>query len=173
MRLTNSILTRAFALFVLARAATAQENTYTSDSEGYSIEFPSATWKALPRPDSKGHHTEFVNGDRTDGYLRIRQEIMEDSISLTDFARGQADTKLRFLPGYVVGGRETPFTGRLKGIVTTYEFTTGGKPMVGRIYYLHADPRTVYVLHFQGARDRLQRIQNQTDAIARSFQAKN
>jgi hypothetical protein len=28
------------------------------------------------------------------------------------------------------------------------------------------------VLHFQGARDRLQRIQNQTDAIARSFKPK-
>jgi hypothetical protein len=172
MRLTKPVFARAFALFVLAGAATAQENTYNDESEGYSIQFPSPTWKALPRADSKGHHTEFVNGDRTDGYLRVRQEVMEDGISLTDFARGQADTKLRFLPGYVVGGRETPFTGRLKGLVMTYEFTMGGKPMAGRIYYLHADPRTVYVLHFQGGRDRLQRIQNQMDAIARSFQPK-
>jgi hypothetical protein len=168
-------LARAFAFFVLGGAATAQENTYNSDSEGYSIAFPSPTWKALPRADSKGHpiQMEFVNGDRIDGYLRIRKELMEHGISLTDFARGQADTKLRFLPGYVVGGRETPFTGRLKGLVSTYEFTTGGKAMAGRIYYLQADPRTVYVLHFQGARDRLQRIQNQTDAIARSFRANN
>ena len=44
--------------------------------------------------------------------------------------------------------------------------------MAGRIYYLQADSRTVYVLHFTGLRDRLQRIQNQTDATARSFRVK-
>jgi hypothetical protein len=44
--------------------------------------------------------------------------------------------------------------------------------MAGRVYYLQADGRTVYVLHFTGLRDRLQRIQNQTDSIARSFRLK-
>ena len=62
--------------------------------------------------------------------------------------------------------------GRRTGIVIGYEYTSAGKPMAGRIYYLQADSRTVYVLHFQGLRDKLQRIQNQTDAIARSFRLK-
>ena len=40
------------------------------------------------------------------------------------------------------------------------------------LHDLQADGRTVYVLHFTGLRDKLQRIQNQTDAIARSFRLK-
>jgi hypothetical protein len=91
---------------------------------------------------------------------------------LRSFARGEQDTKFRFLPGFVASGKEDNFSGRLSGVVTGYEYTSAGKPMAGRVYYLRADPRTVYVLHFQGARDRLQHIQNQTDAIARSFRLK-
>ena len=47
-----------------------------------------------------------------------------------------------------------------------------GKPMMGRIYYLQADNRTVYALRFSGLRDKLMRIRNQTDLIARSFRVK-
>ena len=89
-----------------------------------------------------------------------------------DYARAEADTKLRYLPGFVGGKEGENFTGRLRGVVSTYEYTSGGKPMAGRVYYLQADGRTLYVLHFTGARDKLQRIQNQTDAIARSFRLK-
>ena len=161
------------ALFALAAsAARAQEQSYTSETDEYTLELPSQVWKALPRTDSAHQHTEYVNGERTDGYLRVRRGVLSGETSLAEFARNEADTKLRFMPGYVVGGKETPFTGRVSGIVTTYEYTNAGKPMAGRIYYLKADERTVFVLHFQGARDRLQRIQNQTDAIARSFKPK-
>ena len=41
--------------------------------------------------------------------------------------------------------------------------------MTGRIYYLQTDNRTIYALRFSGLRDRLPRIRNQTDLIARSF----
>ena len=171
MRRTKLLATCALALFAFAPAAAAQES-YTSETGGYSVELPTQTWKPVPRTDGMHEHTEFVNGDRTDGYLRIRKEVVDGGTSLSDFARGQQDTKLRFLPGFVASGKEEPFAGRLKGIVTGYEYTMAGKPMAGRVYYLQADARTVYVLHFQGARDKLQRIQNQTDAIARSFRLK-
>ena len=161
----------ALVAFFTSAAARAQES-YTSETDDYTLELPSQVWKALPPTDSVHQHTEYVNGERTDGYLRVRRSLLGGETNLSEFAHNEADTKLRFLPGYVVGGRETPFTGRLSGIVTTYEYTTAGKPMAGRIYYLKADERTVYVLHFQGARDRLQRIQNQTDSIARSFKPK-
>ena len=81
------------------------------------------------------------------------------------------DLKLRFFSGYVEG-KEENFAGRLKGVTSSYEFTAAGHPMLGRIYYLQADSRTIYVLHFTGARDKLMLIRNQTDAIARSFQLK-
>jgi hypothetical protein len=44
--------------------------------------------------------------------------------------------------------------------------------MAGRTYYLQADSRTVYALRFTGMRDKLARIRNQTDQIARSLKLK-
>ena len=45
-------------------------------------------------------------------------------------------------------------------------------PMMGRIYYLQLDNRTMYTLRFTGLRDKLTRIRNQTDFIARTFRLK-
>jgi hypothetical protein len=172
MRRNNARLSACLlALFAWAAAAHAQEQPYISETDDYTLELPSQTWKALPRSDGARQHTEYVYGERSDGYLRVRRGVLGGETSMNEFARGEADTKLRFLPGFV-SGKETSFSGRLSGVVSTYEYTNAGKPMAGRVYYLKADERTVFVLHFTGSRDRLQRIQNQTDAIARSFRPK-
>jgi opacity protein-like surface antigen len=172
MRRTTKLYICALALLALgASAASAQEQPYTSENDEYSVELPSEVWKAVPRPDSEHRNQEFVNGTRPDGYLRVRREVVEGNTDLKEYARAEADTKLRYQPGFVVG-KDDRFTGRLSGVVLNYEYTQGGKPMAGRVYYLQADGRTVYVLHFTGLRDKLQRIQNQTDAIARSFRLK-
>lgn len=172
MRRTKKLYICALALLALgASAAEAQEQPYTSETDEYSVELPSEVWKAVPRPDSERRNQEFVNGTRPDGYLRVRREVVEGNADLKEFARAEADTKLRYQPGFVAG-KDDRFTGRLSGVVLNYEYTQGGKPMAGRVYYLQADGRTVYVLHFTGLRDKLQRIQNQTDAIARSFRLK-
>ena len=172
MRRTTKLFICALALLACgAAAAPAQEQPYTSETDEYSLELPSEVWKAVPRPDSEHRHVEFINGLRPDGYLRVRREVVEGNTKLQEFARAEADTKLRFQPGFVIG-KDERFSGRLSGVVLNYEYTRAGKPMAGRVYYLQADGRTVYVLHFTGLRDKLQRIQNQTDAIARSFRLK-
>ncbi|HEX8146834.1 MAG TPA: hypothetical protein VF591_06615 [Pyrinomonadaceae bacterium] len=172
MRRNTKLLIWAVALIACGAAAgAAQEQPYTSETDEYAIELPSEVWKAVPRPDSEHRHTEFVNGVRPDGYLRVRREVVEGGTKLQEFARAEADIKLRYQPGFVVG-KDERFSGRLSGVVLNYEYTHAGKPMAGRVYYLQADARTVYVLHFTGLRDKLQRIQNQTDAIARSFRLK-
>jgi hypothetical protein len=172
MRRTTKLFICALALLACgAVTAAAQEQPYTSETDEYSVELPSEVWKAVPRPDSEHRHVEFVNGVRPDGYLQVRREVVEGDTKLQEYARAEADTKLRYKPGFVVG-KDERFTGRLSGVVLNYEYSQGGKPMAGRVYYLQADGRTVYVLHFTGARDKLQRIQNQTDAIARSFKLK-
>ena len=56
--------------------------------------------------------------------------------------------------------------------MVSYEYVKTGKPMLGRIYYLQADGRTVYALRFSGLRDKLARIRNQTDSISRNFRLK-
>jgi hypothetical protein len=151
--------------------ATAQEHTYTSAKIDYAVDFPSAVWKLVGEPDDVHQHTEFVYGDRNDGYLRIRKEALEEGLTIKDFALRDQDQKTRFLPGFV-DGKEDPFSGKLSGVTLSYEYTQAGKAMAGRTYYLQSDSRTAYVLRFTGLRDKLSRIRNQTDLIARSLKLK-
>jgi hypothetical protein len=150
--------------------ATAQE-VLVSDKVEYTIEIPSATWRKITEPDAAHEHAEFVYGDRLDGYLQIRMELVDAGTTPADLARRDQDQKLRFLPGFVEGKQEN-FSGRLNGVTISYEFVRTGKPMLGRTYYLQTDNRTIYALRFTGLRDKLARIRNQTDVIARSFRLK-
>jgi hypothetical protein len=147
------------------------QQLYTSDKVDYSFDLPSSTWRVIAEPDAAHEHTEFVYGDRLEGYLQIRKEVVDAATKPSDVARRDLDQKLRFLPGFVEGKQE-PFNGRLDGVTVSYEFIKNAKPMVGRVYYLQADNRTIYALRFSGLRDKLSRIRNQTDLIARSFKVK-
>lgn len=163
-------LLTAVVLFLMATGvmAVAQE---VYDGDDYTIELPSPVWKVINEPDGTHAHAEFVNGDRLEGYLQIRKEAVDAGTTPSDLARQDLDQKLRFLPGFIEG-KEEKFSGRLNGVTVSYEFIKTAKPMMGRIYYLQADNRTIYALRFSGARDKLARIRNQTDLIARSFKLK-
>lgn len=160
-----------FVLVFALPAVAAAQHTFANENIEYTLELPSQTWRSVQEPDSLHQHAEFIYGDRNDGYLRIRKEVVEAGTTASDISRRDQDQKLRFMTGYI-GGKEDKFAGRLNGVTLSYEYTAGGKAMAGRIYYLQADARTVYTLRFTGLRDRLQLIRNQTDAIARSFRLK-
>jgi hypothetical protein len=166
---------RRFALALLlisaAFSVTTAQVVYSSDKVDYTLELPSATWRVISEPDAAHEHSEFVYGDRLDGYLQIRKEVVEAGTTLSELARRDQDQKLRFLPGFVEG-KEENFSGRYDGVTSSYEFVRTGKAMMGRIYYLQIDNRTIYALRFSGLRDKLARIRNQTDLIARSFKLK-
>lgn len=147
------------------------QEVYTNDKIDYSLELPSRTWRAISEPDAAHEHAEFVNGDRLEGYLQIRKEVIDAGVTPSELARRDRDQRLRFLPGFI-DGKEERFAGRLNGVTMSYEFIRTGKPMLGRIYYLQADDRTIYALRFSGLRDKITRIRNQTDLIARSFRLK-
>jgi hypothetical protein len=155
---------------LLASAAVAQQ-LYSNDKVEYSFELPSATWRSILEPDAAHQHPEFVFGDRLDGYLTVRKEVVEAGTTPSQLAQRDLDQKLRFLPGFLEG-KEDPFNGRLDGVTVSYEYTHTGKVMLGRIYYLQADNRTIYALRFTGLKDKLTRIRNQTDMIARTFKLK-
>lgn len=162
-----------FALVLIAGIVSVVngQQTFSSEKIDYILELPSAQWRSISEPDAEHEHVEFVNGDRLEGHLRIRRESVDAGTSVSDVARRDLDQKLRFLPGFVEG-KEEKFAGRLNGITATYEFIRAGKPMMGRIYYLQADNRTVYALRFTGLKARVALIRNQTDSIARSFRVK-
>ncbi|HEU5130585.1 MAG TPA: hypothetical protein VFT26_00735 [Pyrinomonadaceae bacterium] len=160
-----------FVLFALMAPVALAQQLYTHDKVEYTFDIPSATWRAIIEPDAAHEHPEFVYGDRLDGFLTIRKEIVEAGTSPSDIARRDQDLTLRFLPGFVAGKTDA-FNGRLNGVTMSYEFVRTGKPMIGRTYYLQADSRTIYALRFTGLRDKLSRIRNQTDLIARTFKMK-
>ena len=155
-----------------AAGATAQEQTYSSAKVDYVVSLPSTVWHLVGEPDEIHQHTEFIYGDRNDGFLRIRKEALPEGTDLREFALQDLNQKERFLPGYIGGGKEEKFQGRLNGVTISFEYTLAGKPMTGRTYYLQADSHTVYALRFTGMRDKLARIRNQTDLIARGFRLK-
>ena len=165
------ILVSAFLLIGLMTHAALAQQVYTHEKVDYTFELPSPTWRSILEPDAAHEHPEFVYGDRLDGFLQIRKEIVDAGTSPSELARRDADLKLRFLPGFVQG-KEESFNGRLDGVTMSYEFVRTGKPMIGRTYYLQVDNRTIYALRFTGLRDKLSRIRNQTDLIARTFKTK-
>jgi hypothetical protein len=169
--IASGALMLAAALPASAQDEGAQK--YTNDRLEYALELPNSKWRALTRPDSVHNHTEFIYGDRSDGLLRIRKEVVDAGTTAADLARRDHDLKFRFQPGYVESkDREAKFIGRINGVTSAYEYTGSGKAMIGRVYYLQADNRTIYVLHFTGTRDKLPLLRNQTDGIARSFHLK-
>lgn len=158
-----------FLLVVAVQMATAQQ-TYSHEKVEYTFDLPSATWRSIVEPDAAHESPEFVYGDRLDGYLTIRKELVDAGMTPSQLAE-RDEGRLRFLQGFVQG-KEEPFNGRLDGVTVSYEYVHNGKPMLGRIYYLQADNRTIYALRFTGLRDKVTRIRNQTDVIARTFKLK-
>jgi hypothetical protein len=158
------------AVFAFVSLASAQQ-TFTSNNADYTLELPGERWRVIQEPDSLHEHAEFIYGDRLDGYLRIRKEVVEAGTTPSAISQRDQEQKLQFQTGYVAG-KEDKFAGRLSGVTFDYEYTAGGKAMAGRIYYLQADNRTIYALRFTGLRDKLRVIRNQTDSIARSFRLK-
>ena len=165
------ILALALVLIGLMVPAALAQQLYSHDNVEYTFELPSPTWKSILEPDAAHEHPEFVYGDRLDGYLTIRKEVVDPGTTAAEVARRDQDLKLRFLPGFVEGKQES-FNGRLDGVTMSYEFVRTGKPMLGRSYYLQVDNRTIYALRFTGLKDKLARIRNQTDLIARTFKIK-
>jgi hypothetical protein len=97
---------------------------------------------------------------------------LPDGVKVEEFARQDQEQKEHFRPGYIDGKGER-FAGRMNGFTVAFEFTQAGKPMAGRTYYLQSDDHTIYALRFTGVRDKLSRIRNQTDQIARTFKLKS
>ena len=164
------LLTLTFMLFLLPLTAAAQAVTFEREGVEYKLELPSSRWRNVRRIDVHDHF-EFVNGDDpADGLLRIRMSLVETGATPQETHLAD-EAGLRSLPGYVGCGscEGEAFSGRLRGAVFAYEFTSGGRGMAGRIYYLQVDARNYYTLHFTCDRKKLADLRAQADSIARSF----
>lgn len=161
-------------LLMNSLAAAGQARWFTRDDIEYAVELPSPAWQVVSRVDVHDH-PEFINSnDPANGYLRLRKILVDHPTSMSELFRHDEKWVLQHLPGYVVCSEcdGVALEGRLRGVVFSYEYVRGGKPMFGRIYYLQLNQRTFYSLHFTGAREKLRSISTQMDLIARSFHMK-
>ena len=167
MKKTLLSLAMLFAVaVVLVSSAAAQSETFSDPNVDYTFGVPDAKWRKTIAPSAANPNVEYVYGDRVFGRLEVRKIDAPQSRMLADIVLDE-DKKLQFLMGYAPGKQEN-FTGKLRGVVYNFEFVKGGRPMAGRFYFLR-NGDSVYVLRFEGRKDSLNSIQNQTDSIARSF----
>ena len=101
------ILAFGLVLLALTTPVALAQQTYTHDNVEYTFEIPSPTWRSIVDPDAAREHPEFVYGDRLDGYLTIRKEVVDAGTTPAELARRDQDLRLRFLPGFVDGKQET------------------------------------------------------------------
>lgn len=169
MKLTKILFSCAFSL-VFALSVFAQSETFSDINVEYTFDVPDATWKQTVKPSSTSPNVEFVYKDRADGHLEVRRIAVKPGDLFSDAIKNE-EQRLQFQTGYVAG-KEEDFKGALNGRVFNYEFVRSGRNMSGRLYFLRADDKNVYVLRFTGQRDKLRSVRNQTDSIARTFSIK-
>jgi hypothetical protein len=145
----------------------AQDSVFNDPGVAYSFSVPDSKWKISARPSATSPNVEYIYGQRRDGHFEVRRLTVPKNTILTDLIQ-EDEQKRQFLPGYV-GGKEENFAGKLRGSIFNFEYVQAGTPMSGRYYFLRADDTTVYVLRFTGQKGVLRSLQNQTDAIARTF----
>ena len=139
----------------------------------FDVDLPSG-WEMTTFVDgAKVKRTEYVFGDRSKALLKVKRLRSERSEGFESLVTGDVEGGLKFQPGFVAGRNERFGGGTLTGSLVEFDFTRGGRPMLGRNYYLQAADGSVWVLQFTGDRTTLGGIRNLTDQIARSFRAKS
>jgi hypothetical protein len=170
----RAIRTLAVAIAVVASVAvaTAQETAPRDAGDEYTIDLP-AGWEQESFVDgAKIRRVEYIFGDRSKGLLKVKRVRAERGQTFDDVVSHDVDGSLKFQPGFVMGRNERFAGGAHTGALVQYDFTRGGKPMLGRHYYLAGAEGTVWVLQFTGDRTTLGQIRNVTDQMARSFKEK-
>src|SRR5436305_827305 len=112
IKVLNTCCLTLAAAFAFATLVNGQEQNYSNAKLNYTVQLPSQTWRLISEPDEIHQHAEFVYGDRNEGYLRIRKEILDEGLTIAEFARRDQEQRTHFLPGYV-DGKDESFSGRL------------------------------------------------------------
>lgn len=162
-----SIILSAAVCVMFTVAAFAQTETFSDPNVDYSFDISDTNWKITSRPSNISPNVSYVYGTRSDGYLEVRKLSIDSGEEMADVIKSEEDS-LQFKPGFVAG-KEENFSGNLAGRVYNFEFVKSGRNWSGRYYFLKADQTTVYVMRFEGYRDKLLSLRNVIDSMARTF----
>ncbi|MCW5961106.1 MAG: hypothetical protein KIS76_13165 [Pyrinomonadaceae bacterium] len=162
-----SIAVSAAFCLVFSVAAFGQTETFSDPNVDYTFDISDTNWKLTSRPSNISPNVSYVYGTRSDGYLEVRKLSIDSGEEMRDVIKSEEDS-LQFKPGFVAG-KEESFSGNLPGRVYNFEFLKSGRNWSGRYYFLKADDNTVYVMRFEGYRDKLLSLRNVIDSMARTF----
>ena len=160
----GSFLT-SFLILGLFSATSAETRIYKDKTLHYSLELPSRSWRIVKR-SGIAPRTEFVHGSKNPVVLRIRR--MYEAGSFLDVVRNQRRWDGSHLPGYVAVSDES-FEGHLAGTKYSYEYSSRGVVTARVTYYLEANHNFIYRLQFTGPRNKVDKLREEVDFIARSF----
>ena len=168
MKITSlSVIFSVFASLLCVFSVFAQTETFSDPNVEYTFEIPDTSWKMTAKPSNISPNVEYVYGTRQNGHLEVRKISVRANEKLADIIR-EEEAKLQFKPGFVAG-KEENFKGFLAGRVYNFEFVKAGRNWSGRYYFLQADDSTIYVLRFEGYRDKLLSLRNIVDSMGRTF----
>lgn len=148
-----------------------QTQPYTVATGEYVLDVPSAQWRAITVSGANFPRDFKFRNDNGLVHLRIRRDIVNESVSTSDVAERQRRLDRSSKRGYVTATVES-FKGAFSGTKYSYEYVTAGKPMASVIYYLRITKRAIYRLEFTGSPKMLLALTDQTESIARSFRLK-
>jgi len=170
---SRNLIMSTVAIFAILFPSTlrSQTRTYTARNLNYVLVLPSARWRAINVPGVANDGTQFRYDNGGAVHLRIRRQLVNADVTVSDLIQRQQTLDRSSLRGYVKE-RVEPVAGRLNGAKYAYEYVRNGKPTARVIYYLEANNRAVYRLEFAGPPDLLRDLSAETDLIARSFRLK-
>ena len=167
-----SLLFLSASLF--AASAFAQTEVFEDPDGKYVLNLP-AGWLGVVNTDGLGRNeVNIVYKVRENGALKIRVAEVAPGAEPMDYAAQDERERVRFAPSYdklslekfLLGGART-------GALLSYDYkNAAGQLFTGRVYYLRADEKTIYVLQFTGRRNILGTLRSHTDLIARSLKLK-
>jgi hypothetical protein len=164
-----------FVFVILSSAfAYAQTEVFEDPDGKYILNLP-AGWLGVVNTDGLGHNeVNIVYKVRENGALKIRVAEVAPGAAPMDYANKDEQDRVRFAPSYDKLSMEKFLLGGSRiGALLSYDYkNAAGQPFTGRVYYLPADEKTIYVLQFTGRRNILGTLRSHTDQIARSLKLK-
>ena len=157
-----------------AICAFAQTEAFEDPDGKYTLNLPTG-WLGVVNTDGLGRNeVNIVYKVRENGSLKIRVAEVAPDTEPMDYATQDERERVRFAPSYdkismekfLLGGTRT-------GALLSYDYkNASGQLFTGRVYYVRADEKTIYVLQFTGRRNILGTLRSHTDLIARSLKLK-
>jgi len=162
------------SVFLVGAGAFAQSEVFDDPDGKYTLNLPNG-WLGVVNTDGLGRNeVNIVYKVRENGALKIRVAEVAPDAELMDYAAQDERERVRFAPSYdkislekfLLGGTRT-------GALLSYDYkNASGQPFTGRVYYVRANEKTIYVLQFTGRRNILGTLRSHTDLIARSLKFK-